>query len=755
MNMSVQTDHPRTPLREKDRHNGPELATIGILETLAQDPRPTLVLDLTLTKQSSLPPVVHRNPALRSHFALNELISGRVIGHSDLDYISFRDWIVNQSECKKKGTRASVRSFGGMSWTAFTVRSRYQVVSGVLEEEKNPDKDTTDLTPATQHLYLDTIPIRDDDNDDGDGASLASTERHATGCTDLSVAEKRFTPFVQFFRSVDWSATVLGNMDDWPLQLHQMANFVMNDPTPAFVLWGKKLSVIYNEAAIEVLLDRHPRVMGLPLQEVYPEVWDQISILIHKVEKTGKAVRVENVPMLLNRRGRMDECFFSFQYQPIQDERGVCLGVYESFSDVTKQNHAARRLSLLLAISTCSSVARDMSDFWRLLLEALDTSEALPFAMLYTTSYLSHAESAPATPNPARGFQLQGQLGIPDDHITCINELHLSLDAEGYGSAMNKANESGEPVFLSVEEGSLPAEFVEGIDLRSVQTPANTVVVWPICPAGLGEPVAFIIMGLNPHLGLDDEMKGFLEIMQRQIATSAAAILLFEDEVRHRQDVATQLELRTRELLKSELKFQRISDNSLVGITTIDLDGNIAYANQAFRDITGHSGEDSSMSSWLDLFMPDVAASLKEVWLKLHATREPLVAEFPLKKPWTKILESGETLKGPTWILLSAFLEEDEDGNTNGSLATMTDISQQKWAEEHQKRRMEEAIELKRQQEAFVDMTSHEASVALLPAHPANTNCFHADSQPALRYCSKCRFHQLISSHFISQQLTR
>lgn len=38
----------------------------------------------------------------------------------------------------------------------------------------------------------------------------------------------------------------------------------------------------------------------------------------------------------------------------------------------------------------------------------------------------------------------------------------------------------------------------------------------------------------------------------------------------------------------------------------------------------------------------------------------------------------------------------------------MTNISQQKWAEDIQKRRMEEAVEMKRQQENFIDITSHE-----------------------------------------------
>jgi signal transduction histidine kinase/AmiR/NasT family two-component response regulator len=44
-----------------------------------------------------------------------------------------------------------------------------------------------------------------------------------------------------------------------------------------------------------------------------------------------------------------------------------------------------------------------------------------------------------------------------------------------------------------------------------------------------------------------------------------------------------------------------------------------------------------------------------------------------------------------------------------GVLGCLTDISRQKWAEGFQARRTEEAIELKRQQENFMDMTSHEA----------------------------------------------
>ncbi|KAF2501573.1 hypothetical protein BU16DRAFT_203150 [Lophium mytilinum] len=716
--------HARGVGRRRGSDGGNGLATLGSLELLAQDPRPTFILDIASSRQASQPsPIVYRNPALHGQFALNELISGRAIGHTDLDYIGFRDWAVDQQEHKSHWSAQPRRSFAGVSWIAYTVRSRFRIISG------QPEDDARSGGPGTIFQEEEKLELpqdssrsersasngrsRGEDYDDGDSASITSTERHAFGCTDLSVPEKRFSRFVQFFRSVDWGSTILGPMDDWPLQLHQMCNFLMNDPTPAYVLWGSELNVLYNEAAISVILDRHPRCMGLPLQRVYPEVWDQISILIHKVQKTGKAVRVEDVPMLLQRHGRMDECFFSFQYQPIADEKGAVLGIYEGFVDVTRQNHAARRMSLLLQISTCSSVAKDLPDFWKLLIEAFDTSEALPFAMLYTFQDMQSASlsggsqtSSSDLSESGRYCMLEGHLGIPEDHPTLVTDLNLSdADSPGYGPAMSRAFK-GETVFLSIEDGTLPAEFVQGIDLRGITAPVNTTVVWPICPTGT--TVGFLIMGLNPHLAIDENFRGFLEIMSRQIATSVAAVMLFEDEVRHRERVAQELQLTAMELMKSETKFQRMADNSLVGIVSADPEGNIVYANQAFHDITKHDRSDKTMRSWVDLFREDSVPSLAAAWDQLHKTREPIALEYPLKKPWTKVIGSGEMLRGPTWVLVSAFVEENGNGSVKGSLAMITDISQQKWAEEHQKRRMEEAMEMKRQQEAFVDMTSHE-----------------------------------------------
>lgn len=57
-----------------------------------------------------------------------------------------------------------------------------------------------------------------------------------------------------------------------------------------------------------------------------------------------------------------------------------------------------------------------------------------------------------------------------------------------------------------------------------------------------------------------------------------------------------------------------------------------------------------------------------------------------------KEISNGEILEIPWWILVSAHADKAPDDSVKVLRATVTDISQQKWAEEIQKRRTDEAI---------------------------------------------------------------
>ena len=59
-------------------------------------------------------------------------------------------------------------------------------------------------------------------------------------------------------------------------------------------------------------------------------------------------------------------------------------------------------------------------------------------------------------------------------------------------------------------------------------------------------------------------------------------------------------------------------------------------------------------------------------------------------------------------VLSCSYPELGEDGSVVAVSGTLTDITHLKWAERLQKQRTDEAVEAKRQHEAFIDMTCHE-----------------------------------------------
>ena len=94
-------------------------------------------------------------------------------------------------------------------------------------------------------------------------------------------------------------------------------------------------------------------------------------------------------------------------------------------------------------------------------------------------------------------------------------------------------------------------------------------------------------------------------------------------------------------------------------------------------------------------------------WKKLVEDRIAVSFELRLKRHWESIDPvTGENISGPAYILAAAAPKAFPD-NTYIT-GCITDISRQKWAERRQKEQRDEAVELKRQQENFIDMTSHE-----------------------------------------------
>lgn len=161
----------------------------------------------------------------------------------------------------------------------------------------------------------------------------------------------------------------------------------------------------------------------------------------------------------------------------------------------------------------------------------------------------------------------------------------------------------------------------------------------------------------------------------------------------------------------SEQKFAKFAKSAPVGIFSLAPNGDYLYCNDKWFDILQipkGQGKLSWMSTSRDLWYDADMQAILDTWNVLVVQKQPTTLECRLKRPWKSKNASDTEGQSQAWVALSAYPELADDGSVRCVMGCLSDISHFKWAEELQKRGMEEAIAAKRSQEQFIDMTSHE-----------------------------------------------
>lgn len=159
-------------------------------------------------------------------------------------------------------------------------------------------------------------------------------------------------------------------------------------------------------------------------------------------------------------------------------------------------------------------------------------------------------------------------------------------------------------------------------------------------------------------------------------------------------------------------KLQRMTDLVTVGISETDLNGRLLVANKTFFELCGIPKVDdldlTDIRPW-DVCVPeDGKAALHESLDRLIKDGMPQTVEMRLNTFCSTPGSLGSQDKAPRWVLATFMPLQSPDGSIHSIHGCFSDVSNQKWQVESERRRKEEALESKRQQENFMDMTSHE-----------------------------------------------
>ncbi len=121
-------------------------------------------------------------------------------------------------------------------------------------------------------------------------------------------------------RGFNWATTSLGPQENWPHALRAIVDVILGSGFPMSVRWGPDLVMIYNDAYAPLLGDRHPKVLGKPLREVWPEIYDELGALHTSIlHGERESFFAEDHLWRIQRFGVPEDARFTISYSPIPD----------------------------------------------------------------------------------------------------------------------------------------------------------------------------------------------------------------------------------------------------------------------------------------------------------------------------------------------------------------------------------------------------------------------------------------------------
>jgi PAS domain S-box-containing protein len=145
-------------------------------------------------------------------------------------------------------------------------------------------------------------------------------------------------------RDHDWRATPLGSPAEWPSELKTLLGLILVSSQPMFLAWGDARTWLYNDAFTPILGAKHPAALAQPAMDVWAEARHDLEPLFARVF-AGTPVHMQDIDLLLDRNGRLEEAHFSFSYNPVHDARGHVVGLFGVCVETTSQVLANRALA--------------------------------------------------------------------------------------------------------------------------------------------------------------------------------------------------------------------------------------------------------------------------------------------------------------------------------------------------------------------------------------------------------------------------
>lgn len=263
-------------------------------------------------------------------------------------------------------------------------------------------------------------------------------------------------------RELDWSATPLGPVTQWPQSLRTMVATILASRQPMWLYWGPDCVGIYNDAYRPSLGEggRHPRALGTKAADFWTDIWDTMGPQVRAILEGGPAVWHEDQLVPIERNGHMEEVYWTYNQSAVRGEGGAIVGVLVTCQETTcrvlaeraterivaKLEHERRRLrEIFQQAPNFMAVLRGRDHVFEFVNEAyytlvgfrpllgLSVAQALPEVV--EQGFLELLDQVLRTGEPITGrgrrVLLKKSVGAPEEERTVDFVYHPLLDEDG------------------------------------------------------------------------------------------------------------------------------------------------------------------------------------------------------------------------------------------------------------------------------------------------------------------------------------
>jgi len=447
----------------------------------------------------------------------------------------------------------------------------------------------------------------------------------------------------ELMRAYDWARHPLGHPGQWPHSLQSLIRLLLNSQYPMFIWWSKELYMFHNDPYLPALGKKHPQALGARAAEMWAEIWWQIGAIVERILAGGAPFYAEDLLILLERKGFMEETYWTFSYNPAFDDSATVGGVFCVCHETTSTVLARRRLNTLKSLAEVAPQSQTLAQVSQLSCRVLEENQPdIPFGWIYLLEE-----------DGTRARRLGQTAGLPVEAVPVVLELAVGQ-----------------------EEGPWPLQTVMQTKRKQVvpyrpghtQGPpdanASQVAVLPLFRPGSESAIGFLVAAVSGQLEYDTDYENFQALVAGHIATALA-------DVHNRQEADRQREQLHALFMQAPAPIVILAGETLV----------YELVNPAYQQI--FPGRDLVGKSLLEA-LPEVATTpIVAILQQVYQTGETFVAQ---EMPLMLARHQGGPLEEIYWTFIYR-ARRNRQGAVDGVLVFAHEVTDQVVA----RRRVEES----------------------------------------------------------------